>query len=210
MNFAEIASELLGDLERGLSPAAIANAMPVALVGLVPKTLMLFWQQVGAADSLLESFQHIATPAKITMHGEHLLFMEENQGVSVWGCACDAYDPPVFQYVVTEADLDGPYPENVCLSDFLQAMLVMQVVQSDLLAHTGYELLPIGEGTALLSSHMRALPPVGGFYPFIGDDIAVGVIVDGEQETVLAATNSSEAFARLAALLGIDPEDFTV
>ena len=55
---------------------------------------------------------------------------------------------------------------------------------------------------------MHASPPVGGFYPCIGDDIAVGVIVEGEQEAVLAATNNSEAFARLAALLGIDPEDF--
>jgi hypothetical protein len=208
--FKQIANHLLGDSHRGLSRSTIDDGLPPALRGRVPKVLMEFWQQVGGATELLDCFQHIASPDKVELRGEHLLFMEENQGVCLWGCVCDEDDPQVFQYAVMDSGLDGPHPEHVCLSDFLAAMLVMQAVQSQLLTHTGYCVLPLGEGAAMFKATMHALPQVGGFLPFIGDGAAVGIIIDGEEETVLAATNSSAAFARIAKQLEIDPADFSV
>jgi hypothetical protein len=201
--FADNAAQLLGaDAVRGIAVADDVRArMPAALVA--------FWEQVGGTTSLMQCFQNIALPNAVEMHGAHALFMEENQGVCFWGCPCDVDDPPVFQYLVTAQGLSEAYAEDACLSDFLTAMIVMQAVQSELLAHTGYTVMPLGKSAPLLSS-MTALPGVGGFQAFLGSGVAVGIIDDGEEETVLVATDDADTFAQLADALGIDVDDFAV
>jgi hypothetical protein len=216
-----IARHLLGDGEYGLHHDAIHAEIPISLRGRVPQALLSLWEQIGSS-SMMTCFQQIAAPDKVRLHGDQLIFMEENQGVCVWACclppgeqaistSCDEDDPHVFQYAVTDAGLGGPHPEGVILSEFLTAMLIMQAVQSQLLTHTGYDEVPTGEGVAMFRATMHALPSVGAFHPFIGDHAAVGIIVDGDHEVVLAATNHAESFARIAQQLGIDdPDDFTI
>lgn len=191
-SFADIARSL------GLEPQGLD--LPPAVP--VPAALLQLWREIGGNHDLLSGFQRFRLPNEVEVHDGNVLFLDEHQGVVVWAVPCAGDDPPVLQYPVgDEGQLEGPYPEDATLGDFLRAVLVMQATHGHVLPYAGSRARAAGSAQVLVDAGLTALAPVGELQPFIGAGIAVSVMSEDDGEVVFVAARTSEDLARLLELL---------
>lgn len=90
----------------------------------IPKALADYYRVAGHADPLTPAFNKLLPPSRLRVQSGKLVFLEEDQGVALWGTAVSAEpddDPSVYQTLNEE-----PYPwapvSDRC-STFLSVML---------------------------------------------------------------------------------------
>jgi hypothetical protein len=180
----------------------------------IPSVLRTFFNDVGD-ERLLSGFHRFLTGDELQRVNGYLLFLEENQGVVLWGVRADGSDDPeVVQFPIVGDELDGPFPEGVPLSTFLLAIMVMQLTHGDALAHVGHQELAETQKAAALLADGELLPiaKVNGLHAFAGPGVAATLVAGGDEEgaTLLLATDDLDRFEHWALVLGVDPVDFAV
>lgn len=113
----------------GLAEEAIVAAEK-RLNTTLPTALREIYLHAGKVPMLMDAFQHFYTPKDLKLESGCLVFMEENQGVILWGIKehdLDNEDPEVFQ--VNPDDLTETYSEEKPLSEFLRIILYYQAAQ---------------------------------------------------------------------------------
>ncbi|SKA43531.1 hypothetical protein SAMN04488128_106209 [Chitinophaga eiseniae] len=141
--------------EDGVPAAEIAAAEEKLGVQLAP-VLKSFYLCAGMEKTVMDVFQHFAPPEDLSVENDKLVFLEENQGVCVWGLALNETDND--QAVVYQCPYpdDQWYAEDDRLTAFLEMTLYYQFAQG------GYEW-------------------VGGLYPGMDDEDIAVVLKDAEQ-----------------------------
>lgn len=172
----------------------------------VPSVLRTFLSDVGD-ERLLLGFHRFLTGDDLQRANGYLLFLEENQGVVLWGVRADGTDDPeVVQFPVVGNELDGPFPEGVPLSTFLLAIMVMQLTHGDGMAHVGHQEVPETHKAAALLADAGLAPiaAVNGLYAFAGPGVGATLVAGGDEDgaTLLLATNSLELLEHHALVLG--------
>jgi hypothetical protein len=180
----------------------------------IPAVLRTFFNDVGD-ERLLSGFHRFLVGDELQRVNGYLLFLEENQGVVLWGVRADGSDDPdVVQFPVAGDELDGPFPEGVPLSTFLLAIMVMQLTHSDALGHVGHQELPDAHKASALLADGELLPiaTVNGLYAFAGPGVAATLVTGDDEDgaTLLLATDDLDRFEHWALVLGVDPVDFAV
>ena len=180
----------------------------------IPSVLSTFLRDVGD-ERLLLGFHRFLTGDELQRVNGYLLFLEENQGVVLWGVRADGSDDPeVVQFPIVGDELDGPFPEGVPLSTFLLAIMVMQLTHGDALAHVGHQELADTQQAAALLADGELIPiaAVNGLHAFAGPGVAATLVAGGDDDgaTLLLATDDLDRFEHWALVLGVDPVDFAV
>jgi hypothetical protein len=197
---------------------AITLGVDTAPTGLAPKNipavLRQFFSDVGD-QRLLSGFHRFLLDDELQRVNGYLLFLEENQGVVLWGVRADGSDDPdVVQFPVVGDELDGPFAEGVPLSTFLLAIMVMQLTHGDAFAHVGHQELPeVQKASALLADgELVPIAAVNGLYAFAGPGVAATLVTgdDDDGATLLLASNDLDRLEHWALVLGVDPVDFAV
>jgi len=97
----------------------------------LPTVLRNFHLLVGNLDMFISSFEQFVEPY---IKGEMLVFLEENQGVCIWGISIrDIENEMVFMCTDVETDNPEWYSEEVTITDFLTILMYYQCAQG------GYE-----------------------------------------------------------------------
>ncbi len=180
----------------------------------VPAVLRQFFSDVGD-ERLLAGFHRFLLGDELQRVNGYLLFLEEHEGVVLWGVRADGSDDPeVVQFPVVGDALEGPFSEGVPLSTFLLAIMVMQLTHGDALAHVGHQEQPETQKAAALLAEAGLVPiaDVNGLYAFAGPGVAATLVAGGDDDgaTLLIATNDLELLEHHALVLGADPVDFAV
>ena len=93
----------------------------------LPAALRDFHLLIGKLDMFISSFEQFVEPY---IKGEMLVFLEENQGVCIWGINIrDSENETVFMCTDFETDNPEWYSEKVSLTDFLTILMYYQVAQ---------------------------------------------------------------------------------
>ena len=93
----------------------------------LPMVLRDFYLLVGKVDMFISSFEQFIKPY---MKGEMLVFLEENQGVCIWGINIrDTENEPVFMCADSETDHPEWHSEEIALTDFLTLLMYYQCAQ---------------------------------------------------------------------------------
>lgn len=130
-----IIERLLGrelQAEDGVSAAEITEAEKKSGSPL-PPVLQSFYRLAGKEETVMDSFQHFTPLETLFTEGDKLVFLEENQGVCVWGIALNetaSDQATVYQCPYPD---DKWYAEDDTLTAFLEAVLYYQFAQG------GYE-----------------------------------------------------------------------
>ena len=180
----------------------------------IPGVLGTFFREVGD-ERVLGGYHRFVMGDELQRVNGYLLFLEENQGVVLWGVRADGSDDPeVVQFPVVGDELDGPFPEGVPLSTFLLAIMVMQLTHGDAMAHVGHQEVAETQKTAALlaDAGLQPIAAVNGLYAFAGPGVGATLVAGGDDEgaTLLVATNELELLEHQALVLGVDPVDFAV
>ena len=129
-------------------PARQLNVAEKRLRIKLPKALREYYLAAGRERRLNHAFNRLLAPSEWELHGDKLVFCEENQCVVVWAVrlapGCD--DPPVFVATVVDGEPARWFPEHGHSSQFLVFMLHLQG------AYGGG--LPFS-ATASVSKHLR-------------------------------------------------------
>lgn len=91
-----------------------------------PQVFREYYLQLGATESVNQSFNSLATPEQLYFDGDFLCFCEENQGVVMWAIRKEDLanpNPPIWGNYGSEADPDWVL-ENPKLSDFWLYMAI--------------------------------------------------------------------------------------
>ena len=91
-----------------------------------PQVFREYYLQLGATESVNQSFNSLATPEQLYFDGDFLCFCEENQGVVMWAIRKEDLanpNPPVWGNYGSETNLDWIL-ENPKLSDFWLYMAI--------------------------------------------------------------------------------------
>ncbi|NML39456.1 hypothetical protein HHL17_19805 [Chitinophaga sp. G-6-1-13] len=118
--------------EDGASTAGIAATEQKLGVQLAP-VLQSFYRLAGKEETVMDVFQHFTPVEELFIEGDKLVFLEENQGVCVWGIALSETgndQAAVYQCPYPE---DKWYAEDDALTTFLETVLYYQFAQG------GYE-----------------------------------------------------------------------
>jgi len=93
----------------------------------LPTVLRDFHLLVGNLDIFISSFEQFIKPY---IKGEMLVFLEENQGVCIWGINIrDIENETVFMCTDFETDNPEWYSEEVTITDFLTILMYYQSAQ---------------------------------------------------------------------------------
>lgn len=95
----------------------------------IPPALRMFYHLAGRSDMLVEAFNQFALPEQLAVTDGKVFFLEENQGVCLWGFDPGETNPMVFMQPAGTAEW---YPE-MHLDAFLAMVLYYQCAQG------GYE-----------------------------------------------------------------------
>ncbi len=91
----------------------------------IPDSLRSYYRLAGRERILNHAHNHLLRPAEWALAGQHLTFLDENQGVVVWAIdTANSEDPPVFQGSSSEGD--EWHPEHDSCARFLRVMLHWQ------------------------------------------------------------------------------------
>ena len=101
----------------------------------IPEALRSYYEVAGKEKRFNLAFQQILPPARWSLAGGHLVFIEESQGVCNWGVSVKskgARDPGISQGFEEETD-EGEstvswHPENARCSTFIKVLLHYQAV----------------------------------------------------------------------------------
>lgn len=91
-----------------------------------PQVFREYYLQLGATESVNQSFNSLATPEQLYFDGDFLCFCEENQGVVMWAIRKEDLanpNPPIWGNYGSETDPDWVL-ENPKLSDFWLYMAI--------------------------------------------------------------------------------------
>ena len=91
----------------------------------VPRAVSDFYRLVGREPSLMETHNRILPLSEVTMVDGRLVFIEENQGVCVWGIKPDGGDDPEVEQGITGDGYEWNSEEQTC-SRFLCLMMYLQ------------------------------------------------------------------------------------
>lgn len=118
--------------EDGVSAAELNEATQRLGIEL-PPVLQTFYRLAGKEETVMDIFQHFAPVEELFVEDDKLVFLEENQGVCVWGIAQNETDSD--QAVVYQCPYpdDKWYAEDDTLTTFLEGVLYYQFAQG------GYE-----------------------------------------------------------------------
>lgn len=122
--------------------AETLNATEGRLGVRVPEALRDYYLVAGREQRFAACLHRLLPPDRWSVDQKRLIFMEENQGVCVWGVSVrnpDSADPPVSQGVEDERMIWQP--EHRKCSTFLAVMLHLQAVSGGL-PHRGEGELP--------------------------------------------------------------------
>ncbi|WP_460484366.1 SMI1/KNR4 family protein [Capnocytophaga sp. HP1101] len=100
----------------------------------LPKVFCGYYLQLGATQSVNQSFNSLATPEQLYFAGDYLCFCEENQGVVLWAIHKDDLptdNPPVWGNYGSETEPDW-VQETATLSDFWLYMAIYNGVMGGL------------------------------------------------------------------------------
>ncbi|GHU23940.1 hypothetical protein FACS1894172_13140 [Spirochaetia bacterium] len=125
----ETAEKLLGrSLEKddGINIEKIEE-VEFILENKLPQCLRDFYIYIGNIKLFTKSFEQFFDIDKLYFKNKKLVFMEENQGVCIWGINLFENDPIVYQ---NTGDEDW-YSEEIQLSEFIKIMMYYQCANGD-------------------------------------------------------------------------------
>ena len=127
------------------------------LGGKIPSELREFYRLAGRSGTLMEGFNSFARPHELREADGRVLFLEENQGVCLWGYATE--DSGAMVHMLAD---DAWSPESK-MGVFLPMMLYYQCAQGGY-EHCGLTGLGDDEITALLSVEWQSVVDYGGLF----------------------------------------------
>ncbi|MBC9910016.1 hypothetical protein [Chitinophaga varians] len=140
--------------EDGVSTAEITAATQRLGIEL-PPVLQTFYRLAGKEETVMDVFQHFTPVEELFMEDDKLVFLEENQGVCVWGIARNEINNDQATVYQCPYPDDKWYAEDDTLTTFLEGVLYYQFAQG------GYEW-------------------VGALYTGMDDQEIAGVLEDAE------------------------------